>query len=269
MTKRIFNLKNIICVLIAGLLIIGYAGSAKAANIAYANSETGYYILIEDDAELLTRDEVARLTEYMKPVTEYGNAVFKSISDNPYSSTESYARNYYDNLMGDDSGAIFVVDMDERYLWLELDGAIYKKLGKSFANTITDNTYTYASKGDYYTCAQMTFEQVYKVLDGQRIAQPMKYASNLLLSILLALMINFGIVNRASKLKGSPASELIKGAVKDVNVNDPQVYFVNETKTYSPVQSSSSGGGGGRSGGGGGRSGGGGHHSGGGGGHRF
>ncbi len=277
-TRLLFTMLLALVAAIIMSLICGTSVSAAKAD--YTNPDTGYYVLIEDDADLLTASEESELAYKMRSVTEYGNAVFKSIDYNPYYYTSTFAHEYYDELMGNKSGAVFLIDMDNRELYLEMDGAIYKKLREDKANTITDNTYGYASKGQYYLCANTAFEQVYQVLEGERIAQPMKYTCAALLAILVAFIFNFGLINRASKLKSASNNDLITSAVRTVTLSDTSARLVKESSRYSPVVTSSSGSSGYRSSGGSRSSGSyrssggshrssGGGHRGGGGGHRF
>lgn len=246
--------------MILTLLLLLIPGTAVFAS-AYENPDTYYEVIICDEADLLTDEEEETLLEDMKPITEYGNVAFVSISENPYHSTKSYAREFYESYFGQDSGTVFLIDMDERYIWIQSDGAIYKRITTSYADTITDNVYSYASDQEYYCCASKAYSQIYTLLEGGKIAQPMKYICNLLLAVILALLINFFIVMWYSRSKKASASELLTGIYHKVDILNPTVTHTHQTKRYSPQ---SSGGGGGHSGGGGG-----GGHSGGGGGHRF
>jgi uncharacterized protein len=155
--------------------------------------------------------------------------------------------------------------MEKRYLWIYSDGAIYKTVTNSYADTITDNVYSYASKEDYLTCASKAFEQVNTLLEGRRIAQPMKYISNALLAIVLALMINYFLVMTRSRSQKASDGQVLNGIFSKVAITNTHTEFVNQTRRYSPrsSSSSSSSSSGSRSSGGGSRS------SGGGGGHRF
>ncbi len=233
-----------------------------------SNSVTGYSAIIDDQADLLSDSEEEDLLAEMLGLTEYCNAAFVSVETNAYS-TSTYADNYADLNFGTDNNVVFVVDMDNRYLYLSAGGQTQYIITNSKANTITDNVYRYASNKDYYSCAVQVYSQCLKVIRGEKIAQPMKYASNAMLAILAAMLLNFAIVSRASKLKGVNRDELIEAAYSRVYNGDVQINHTRDEKKYSPVSSSSgSSGGGGRSGGGhssGGHSGGG--HSG--GGHRF
>lgn len=256
---------------IAGLLLLisvlfssPAADSVFAADTGYTNPETGYTILLEDDADLLTAAEENALLAEMEKITEFGNAAFKSIAFNNMSSTANYAREYYHSHFGSNSGTLFLIDMFYRTLYIFSDGAIYRVVTTGRAETITDNIYRMASRAEYFACANEAYSEIYTLLIGNQIAQPMKYISNALLAILLALLANFVLINNVSKLRRADINRMIHAASVSFRFTDPEVNYTSTTKTYSPVERSS-GGGGGSSGGGGG----GGHSSGGGGGHKF
>ena len=232
------------------------------AKPAYVNPDTGYQTVIEDDAELLSEEEEAALQELLEEITAYGNVAFKTI-DNNYMSTENYARSYYKDMFGTASGTLFLIDMDNRIIWIHSDGAVYKVITTAYANTITDNVYRYASDEEYFVCAQKAFEQMLSLLQGQKIAQPMKYISNGLLAIILALLLNYGVVCVFAGAKKPGKKKMMENVPIQFSYTKPLAVFTHQTRTYNPVSSSSGGGGGGSSGGGGGGS------SGGGGGHRF
>lgn len=259
-------MRKMVCMAAAVLIgTVMYAGDASVSHAAsdnresYTNSDTGYQVIIEDDADLLTASEREQLAEVMGEITLYGNVAFKSIDDN-YTSTASFAETYYHQTFDTESGVVFVIDMDNRNIWIFSDGAVYRTVTKSYANTVTDNVYRYASNEEYYECAAKAFEQIGALLRGQKIAQPMKYIGNLLLAASLALLINFGIVISVTRIRRPGQDELLSTVQKTFNCTRPTATFVNKTKTYSP-QSSSSGGSSGGGGGGGSSSGGGGGHS--------
>ena len=219
-----------------------------------------YEVLLEDDADLLSAKEEEALLEAMEPITEYGNVAFKSIDQNS-ANTDYYAEYYYDSHFGTESGIVFVIDMDNRNIYIYSDGSMHRTITNSMAYTITDNVYTYASDGDYYSCAYYAYSQILTKMQGGKVAQPMKYASNVFLALLLALLIKYFFVKATSKAKKAKDEELLNNLAMHCVINNARAQFTHQTKRYSP-KSSSSGGGGHRSGGGG-------HRSGGGGGHRF
>ncbi len=230
------------------------------ADSRYTNSETGYEVVVADDAGLLTEDERSSVEASMKPITAYGNAVFKTVSENS-SSTRAYAENYYESLFGGESGTLFVIDMDNRYLYIHNTGSVSRLVSSGQCDIITDNIYTYASDGDYAGCAAEAYGQLFQLLEGGRIAQPMKYICNLLLAVIIALLINYALVRSLSAGRKPSASQLLSGIYASYSLRGTHADFSHQTKVYSPRSS-----GGTRSGGGGGRSGGSSHS---GGGHRF
>lgn len=228
----------------------------------YRNAETSYRIIIEDDAGLLNNEEEQDLAALMQEITTYGNVAFKTIDTNNRG-TESYARQYYQDQFGTASGTLFLIDMDNRNIWIHSDGAVYKTITKSYADTITDNVYRYASDGNYYDCASHTYEQILTLLKGNKIAQPMKYISNALLAVILALLLNYGLVSFFARMKKPGRKELLSNGQNHFHYTQPRAFFVRESRTYNPTSSDSSSSG--SSGGGGGGS----SSSGGGGGHSF
>lgn len=216
--------------------------SAAASAVTWSNQETGYYIILEDDADLLTDAQESRLVTEMQEITVYGNAAFKSISYNNYTAA-SFAENYYHALFGQESGTLFLIDMDNRELYLFSDGAINKTITSAYANTITDNVYRYASNSDYYQCAFTAFEQIHTLLSGHRIAQPMKYISNALLALILAALINYFIVRLCSASPKPGSNEILQSISTNFTFINAKSILLNKTKTYSPVRSSSSSGG--------------------------
>ena len=223
--------------------------------------QNGYTLLIEDDANLLKPEEKEKLKERMKPLTKYGHIVFKSISTNPKGSTQSFANDYYYSKFGNESGTIFIIDMDKRMIYIVSAGENYKYITDSKADIITDNVYKYATRQEYYECADEAYEQIGIVLDGGKIAEPMRHASNVVISIVLAFFINFFIVVGVSKVKKASNEEVLKNCDIAFEAGNVSGSKTGTHKVYSPPSSSSSGGSSGGGGGGGGFSGGGGGHS--------
>lgn len=238
------------------ILVLELFTQIESRAAVYENPETGYCVLLEDDADLLTDQEESELSVQMQGITVYGNVAFKSIADNS-GTTQAYITDYYSKHFGSGSGTVFLIDMDNRNIWIHSNGAIDRIITKSYADTITDNVYTFASDAEYYLCASKVFEQELDLLEGQKISQPMKYASNVLLAIVMALLINYFVVKIFSRTKKPSESELLGGMFFKQDLKNFNAEYLSTSRVYSP-QSSGSGGG---SGGGGGSSGGGGGHS--------
>ena len=185
----------------------------------------GHTLLIEDDAKLLSEEEVEKLKKKMKPLTKYGHIVFKSISYNPKYSTESFANDYYYSKFGNESGTIFIIDMDKRMIYIVSAGENYKTVTKRKAEIITDNIYRYASRQEYYECAAKAYDQILTILDGGKIAEPMRHASNAVIAIVLAFFINIVFTHHhlhhqvEDHLVAAEAAEVASPVVAEVTVS--------------------------------------------------
>lgn len=182
-----------VCI-IAVLISIMLPCVALADSYVYKNPETGYEVRIVDQADLLSAGEEAKLTEDMKPITKYGNVAFVSLQIND-SSTATYAKNHALEFIGS-NGSLFLIDMDNREIYIYSKGDVWRAVTNSKARSITDNVYRHASKGRYYVCASEAFRQITGTLEGRSIPEPMKIISGILLSLLIGLNINFKIVRK-------------------------------------------------------------------------
>lgn len=257
--------KNKFAFLIVLFLIIISIPKVSAVSVEpYQNKETNYRVIIEDDAQLLTVEEINKLKEEMIPLTTFGNIAFKTIATNSYGSTANFASMYYHNTFGTSSGTLFLIDMAKRNIYIFSDGSNYKAVTVAKANIITDNVYIYATNAKYYKCASMAFSQINSVLKGEKIAEPMRYISNIFIATTVAFFINFMIVLANTKIKKAGSKKILSNCTIDFNMGNVTPVKTGTFRVYSPVSSDSGSGSSGGGGGGGGSS-----SSGGGGGHSF
>lgn len=223
-------------------------------------------MVIEDEAGLLTIQEEEQLKEHMKPITEHGGVAFVSCSYNK-SSASKYAEKKFREYFGKSSGTVFLIDMDNRKIYIFSDGEIYNTITTQKAEAITDNIYKMASRRQYFQCAAEAYDQIATLLQGGKIPQPMKHICNALLALALALVIVFFIANQRTRIKKDTEEAIFEeGVSKAFTLGSPYKKELLKEKRVRHTESSGGSGGGGHSGGGGG---GGGHSSGGGGGHSF
>ncbi|HQJ06207.1 MAG TPA: hypothetical protein PLI57_07500, partial [Spirochaetota bacterium] len=178
-----------------------------------------------------------------------------------YSAGE-YAGNRYGALFGDQSGTLFLIDMDldmgmdNRMIKFYSDGKFARIINNTRSNEIADNIYAYASKEKYFECANEAFNQVLMLLKGERIFTPMKYATNALMALCLALLANF-LVAAISRKRNVAINKIDRShAVIDLNEKTKFIKKINskmisQTRTLSSDSDSGSSSGGGGGGGGG------------------
>lgn len=231
------------------LLFITFPANIYAQSES-VNSDTGYEVIIEDDAGLLTDEEKEMLADVMYPITTDGSVIFKSISSNS-GKTSSFARRYYHEVLDNGSGTLFLIDMDNREIYIFSDGYVNTIITKTRANTITDNVYRYASYGEYYQCASNAYEQIITLLAGGRIAQPMKHVCNVLLALIAAFIVNFAIVKAATKQKEAGNTVILDNISEEYEAGTPVKRLVDKKrakKTFRPHSGGSGSGSGGSSG---------------------
>ncbi len=170
----------------------------------------GRKVIIADKQSLLSDSEVQKLLEDMKKLTAYGNVLF--VSDYPAGwNTGNAAARTYDSFFKEKDGTEFYFDMHNRKIYIYSMGSVLKVIDQGYANSITDNVYKKASRGDYYGCAASAFAQIFTVLDGGRIAQPMKVISNALLGLIMAFLIGYSMLIFSTGREKEPGIELIAG----------------------------------------------------------
>ena len=160
---------------------------------------TTYDIVIMDDADLLTDEEESELRGVMSAAAIYGRTAFLT-NDAYCADTEELSEQTYRQLFGRENGVIVTLDMYNRWIDIYSYGKIEKILTPSRNNTITDNTYRFATSGDYYRFASETFSQMAVLLQGGTVPQPMKHIGNILLSLAMALVIVFIWADIGSKV---------------------------------------------------------------------
>lgn len=245
------------------VMLILLSGTTAYAYVSSENSDTGYELIIDDTAGYFTEEDTSDLKDIMEEITEYCNAALVTTEYHNCYSTENFAVEYYESVFSNRSdGIIFVIDRDLNEIYLCSFGGARGTITNSKAYSITDNTYVYATSSydyDYFTCAYKTMEQVLTLMEGRRIAEPMKYICSAILAIIVALLINYFVVMFISRSRKPNIGEILSGTYSNVRINNAKAEFQHQTKTYSPQSSGSGGGGGGHSGGGGGGHSGGGH----------
>ena len=217
------------------------------------NISKNYEIIIEDDADLLTDLEEQKLKSYMAVLSEYGNVMFKTTNTLNNSTSLRYIQNYYYSKLGNRSGVAFYIDMNKRQVCACATGGLDKILTNGKCDTIMDNAYTYAKRGNYLECAKETFFQMNRLLSGGKIAESMKYICNSILSIMISLFASYGFFMLIAGNKKVSQKDLIKECVVSLEHGPIDINKTGTHSTYSPISDSSSGG---SSGGGGGSSGG-------------
>ena len=253
--KKAFALFLTAAVLLgASVLCANAASASKSVSTAqYTNPDTGYQVLIMDDVNLLTAEEKLELVEEMAPLTGYGHAIFWS-TDVYTSDGLDQARKKRLECYGYDSASILAINMRIRKINIQSYGDMYKMITDSKARSITDNASKYATAKDYDKFAEEAYSQMYATARGEAIAEPMKYVSfaviSLMAGVILALSIAFS--KRFNPLRKPVEAPETVGHGTLMTTPAQLVLVRTETVVVETHVSSGGGGGGGCGGGGGG-----------------
>lgn len=231
-------------------LFILPAGKAAAAEVVYSNEVTGFSAVIDDKAGLLSGSDeyYEKMTGEMKKITSCGNVAFASVDVNPYSARK-YAKNLLHEFFGKESATVFLIDTDNREVYIYSYGAILKTVSQSRAYIIADNIYRSAIGSQYAECAYEGFRQENSLLEGNGIAQPMKYISSILLAFIFAGIIVYENARSHTNVTAVRTDELLKNTkyqmgIKHLTITNKSKHRIDHATSENTRSSDSSDGGG-------------------------
>ena len=172
------------------LLILLVPGLAGAEKLTKTNEETGYIAVIDDSASLLDPAEYSNVMSTMMGITEYCNTGLYTCNDGSREYVGDKAKTWANRTFTGHC-TLFVIDMTTRQLMVWSSDDMRKTITQTKSNIIVDNVYTYASDKQYARCAETTFNQLLRVLRGEKVTGPMKYISNGLLALVVALLLAY------------------------------------------------------------------------------
>ena len=135
--------------------------------------------------------------------------------------------------------------MKQRQICACASGGLDKIITNGKCDSIMDNVYKYATAGNYYKCASETYLQMYKLLNGEKIAESMKYICNAIISIMMSLFATYYLFTMVAENKKASNKELIDECAINFEHSSINVVKTGSHSVYSPPSDSSSSGGGG------------------------
>lgn len=127
-------------------------------SIVFSVNGFAYGNFIADDADLFSdyeETEVSSAIEYFTSEKEFSLAVVTTDFTSGLSS-EEYADDYYDYLIDneglDENGLLFLIDMDNREVWISTSGECILSYNDIEIDSIIDNGYNSLTNGDYAQC---------------------------------------------------------------------------------------------------------------------
>ena len=159
-------------------------------------------VCVVDDANLLTDEEISDLEDYLDSLNSDVNYLAVTSDTSDYGkNADARLESYYTSIFaGESDGVAFIIDMYDREIVLAGYGDIDGKISNADALDISDNTYTYASKQEYYNCFYKAFYQADAIINKGFILRPMRIIVSFLIAIIIGFLFNFAILNASSTL---------------------------------------------------------------------
>lgn len=142
MRKKIIRFVVCLC-----FLLLAGNGSVSAA-------QSG---VVYDDAGLLTDSEISTLNEKITAFKEASgwNVYAVTTADAKGKTAEAYADDFFDSHSPDqEDGVAFLIDMENREIWLSGCGEANRYLTDERIDEILDDAFVYISEGDYAGCLE-------------------------------------------------------------------------------------------------------------------
>ncbi len=208
---------------------------------------------IYDYANLITKDEEEALYNKVQEfINKYDmDMAIVTINSNPKSSSMAYADDFYDyNNFGkgtNKTGLLFLIDMQNRNMWISTTGDAINIYTDSRINTILDYTYDKISNEDYNGCAEQFIDKASYFANkgltgGSKVATVPKMICNSLIfaGLVTIVFICIGLATHRKPKKKKEASNYITQPLKLSNKLDT---FLDKHVSKVKIETSSSSGG--------------------------
>lgn len=224
------------------------------------------YENVWDFAFVLSDDEEAKLQERAEAdKSERGvNTYFLTYDDACGTNESTFSDDFYDYYITkldfdhEVDGVLYVVDFDNRQLYIDPSGSYSGKLTESEAYELLDGTCDKATSGDYYGFFTSTDDVTLKKLFPTVKEKIIPSTTSLIVSTIVAALVVIILLVNHNKANKAPLAQTYQ---KAFNVKNRNAVFMGhrEEVIHDFYKQESSSGGGGHSSGGGGSHGGGGH----------
>lgn len=208
---------------------------------------------IYDYANLITKDEEEALYNKVQEfINKYDmDMAIVTINSNPKSSSMAYADDFYDyNNFGkgtNKTGLLFLIDMQNRNMWISTTGDAINIYTDSRINTILDYTYDKISNEDYNGCVEQFIEKASYFANkgltgGSKVVTVPKMICNSLIfaGLVTIVFICIGLATHRKPKKKKEASNYITQPLKLSNKLDT---FLDKHVSKVKIETSSSSGG--------------------------
>ena len=156
MKKKIVFLSLILALVIGASLI-------KEVIAAETETETVF-----DMADLLTDSEEEQLRKIAEKYEKYDvSVVFMTTEDTGGKTTQNFSNDFYDTHSFHEDGVMFSVDMQNREIYIDTVGKYIAAVSDNKVEQALDDSYLYASEGEYALCLTSMSQSICKIIDAK------------------------------------------------------------------------------------------------------
>jgi len=229
-------------VLLTLLIILSLMAFFSVAGVYASQSR------VIDNAGLLTSDQRSALeTQVNKAISVMNmDLVVLTIDDAEGKTSAAYADDYYDyNGYGtgsNKSGALILIDMDNRQIYISTTGEMINRLSDSDIESVIDSGYSRLKSGDYYGCLTKCVKSLEDKGRGNYISV-MEWVISAAIAIGCGLLACLFVV-RSYKMKINKDTYPYREN-STLNLETNEDAFVNTVVTTRRIETNTGGGGGG------------------------
>lgn len=234
------KLKTLLCVLILAVTI-SLPLTVDANNY---NEETVF-----DYADLLTSSEEDNLRNYAEKFEKYDiSVIFLTTNDAEDKSSMIYSDDFYDSNNFRPDGVLFMIDMDNRELYINTVGECIDLLTDTAIYNTLDACYTHASNGEYALCLSRMSKSICTKLEDHYnpLLGAVKFSfTTLIIMVVITIIIVIVLISKHNRANKSVSAKHYIGSTFEVK--DRNVVYMGCSKEvirdyYAPSNNSSGGG---------------------------
>lgn len=205
------------------------------AQVVYEN-ENGYQAIIEDDWGILAENEISKLVDTLKPITEYGNATI-IIRSEFEDGARMYAEEYVDVQYGGESGTVMLIDPRKNRLEIQNSGYIHEHIDANRCLDLIFEYDDYVESEKYFTCFVMVLNKMSVILADDEVAGPIKSVCYVLLALITAMVVMYLVVDSSMKKHVVSEDEWLESISAKQDIYNFSEHYLHENKKYVPGSS--------------------------------
>lgn len=182
-------------------------------------SDTEYTAIIIDNTDVFTDSEESALLNEMSSLCEHGNVCITTLVS--YEGlTYEIMNDLYTDEFGDTSGIILFLETKQSAMRIYCHGELAQEINSSSVYDITDKIAGYATRGDYYACADNFLAETRFFFFDKELSAPMKLVTSALLAVIISLTATYFIVKLFYGRKKSTSQETLDAMFTQQKVSD-------------------------------------------------